>query len=85
MLDEWTLAATLLGVIVAVLALTLEVWMLMNSKKNGRSNASNRQRTVLTRGSTTVTGGPLFLCLHYSTYFSALRISAVSSLKTPFG
>ena len=42
MLDEWTLAATLLGVIVAVLALTLEVWQLMNSKKNGRSQSHKR-------------------------------------------
>ena len=42
MIIELTLAATLLGVIVAVLALTLEVWKLMNSKKNGRSNTSNR-------------------------------------------
>ena len=42
MIIELTLAATLLGVIVAVLALTLEVWQLMNSKKNGRSNTSNR-------------------------------------------
>ena len=34
MLDEWTLAATLLGVIAAVLALTLEVWQLINSNHN---------------------------------------------------
>ena len=42
MLDELTLAATLLGVIVAVLALTLEVWKTMNSKKNGRSQSHKR-------------------------------------------
>ena len=42
MLNELTLAATLLGVIVAVLALTLEVWKTMNSKKNGRSQSHKR-------------------------------------------